>query len=83
MYKNYQVYTVIYGLILNKDDCIEKMPKIVDDPVNSIVSDELYPLLVKHRDRNNRLVDQLKKQHLLIKLPTITQNLPTKQTRCY
>ena len=50
-------------VLLNKHDYIEKMLEIVNDPVNfSRVSDELYPLLVKHQDRNNRLVDQLKKQ---------------------
>ena len=53
-------------VLLNKHDYIEKMLEIVNDPVNfSRVSDELYPLLVKHQDRNNRIVDQLKKQGII------------------
>ena len=47
-------------VIVDKSDYIDKMNNILDDPINfKKIEENLYTMLVKYEDRNNRLVDSL------------------------
>ena len=69
-----------YIVLIRKEDYLSKMNDILMDPTNfSIVNQDSYPMLLKHQDKNNRIVDLLKK-HEVINETTCSQ-LKTARSR--
>ena len=53
-------------VLLNRTDYVEKMYEILNNKDNFVpVQEDLYPTLLKHQDRNNRLADFLKKEKIV------------------